>query len=156
MWPLFPFRACACALLFASCGGDPAGPVLPPTVSGTWAYAAPELTGEFFGDPVTCQYELEMTIESSGSAFTGLYRSALMLCDLFGGEPQLVEAGGGRVVAGSLRGNQVEFDFDSRTIHNRGTWSGDRMSGQVDVQLVIQHNAQIDTILVTGPWGATR
>ena len=143
-------------LLVTGCADALAPEAAPPTVAGEWSYAAPALSGSFEGSPVACEYGLRMTLGGvAGPTFTGSYREALLVCDLFGA-PQLVDVGEGLVVAGSLEGRAVQFDFDSETIRNTGTISGDDMSGQVSIQLVVQHDRDIDTILVTGAWSASR
>ena len=131
----------------------PLGP--PNNVMGIWTYQAVGLAGNVFGDPITCDYDLEMFIPGVETSFVGTYRQAALVCTLTG-TPQLIDFGQGNIVSGSLNGNQVQFDVDSETIHNSGTLVGDDMNGQVEVQLVIQVDSQIDTIFVVGPWSATR
>lgn len=139
-----------------ACGDGMTAPMAPPnTVMGSWAYQAFGLTGQFFGEQVTCDYDLQMFLPGSGASFVGIYENARLFCNLTG-EPQLVDLGGGDIVGGSLVGDEVRFDMDSETIHNVGTLNGDVMSGQVEIELVVQVNSQIDTVAVVGGWTATR
>jgi len=132
------------------------GPPEPPaSVAGSWAYEALGLTGSFFGTPIMCDYDLDMFIPGSGASFVGTYSDSRLFCNLTG-EPQLIDFGEGDIVGGSLLGDQVQFDVDTETIRNTGTLRGDEMSGQVEIQLVVQVSSQIDTVLVVGGWTATR
>jgi hypothetical protein len=143
-------------LFLAGCGSEPLGPEPPLmlSVAGTWAYSAPSLTGTVFEDRIACEYELEMEL-AGVSAFSGTYRDSHLVCVLFG-EAQLVGLGDGRIVAGALEGSDVRFDMDAESIHNTGRLTGDRMEGQVELTLVVQHDSRIDTTLVTGRWSAVR
>ena len=146
------------ALGLTACGSDPAslaGPEEAASVAGNWVYAAPDLEGDFFGDPVTCDYNLRMRIANTGPQFSGTYSDALLVCNLFG-QPQIVDAGSGRIVGGTLTGSSVQFDFDFETFHNTGTIMGDEMGGYVALQLVVQVNQQVDTIFIRGRWSAPR
>ena len=84
------------------------------------------------------------------------YSNAVLSCALTSETPQVVDFGGGDVVSGALARDSVRFDFDSETVRNSGTIDGDRMSGRVEVQLVVQVSSDIDTVLVVGDWTATR
>ncbi len=135
-----------------ACGADDTmGPAVPPDLTGTWSYVALGITG----DPLTCDYDLSMQIPQSGPMFTGLYSDAQLVCTL-AGMTQLVDFGGGDVVGGALVADSVWFDFDSDRTHNAGTIAGDRMSGRLDIQLIVQVDAQLDTVQVVGDWTATR
>ena len=60
-----------------ACGADDTmGPAVPPDLTGTWSYVAPSLSGDYLGDPLTCDYELSMQIPQSGPMFTGRYSNA--------------------------------------------------------------------------------
>lgn len=145
-----------CTPALMACGDGIVAPQQPPnSVAGMWVYQALGLSGSFFGTPITCDYDLEMFIPGSGPSFVGTYNDARLICSLTGA-PQLIDFGGGDIVSGSLDGNKVTFDVDSETIHNSGTLVGDSMSGQVEVELVVQVNSQIDTVLVVGGWSAIR
>lgn len=145
----------ALTIVAAGCRELTAPPPAPLTVAGNWSYIASNLTGSFFGDPIGCEYELRMSIDGTGPTFAGTYRGARLVCDLFG-TPQLVDAGEGDIVGGTLSGSAVQFDFDTETIRNTGTLSGEGMTGDVAIQLVVHYDLTIDTVLVTGPWSATR
>lgn len=123
-------------------------------VAGQWAYSAQALSGMVFGSPITCDYDLIMQIPTTGPSFDGQYSQARLVCAL-NGPPMLVDFGGGDIVAGALDGDSVEFAFEESVL-NTGTIDGDRMSGQVSVELVIQVDAQIDTVQVSGVWAAQR
>lgn len=143
-----------------ACSSDSAGPAGPPppeslTLDGDWSYFTVGLAGEFFGEPVSCTYEFDMTLETTGTTFTGSYDGALMLCFLFGAD-RPVDSGDGNILSGSWVGSAVQFDVDSDKVRNTGTLSASGMSGVVSVELIVQHNADIDTILVTGDWHANR
>ncbi len=141
---------------FVACGDAMMAPATPaPTVTGNWTYEALGLSGTVFGGPLTCDYGLEMFIPGSGATFVGIYSQARLFCSLTG-TPELIDFGQGNIVSGSLIGNQVMFDIDSETIHNTGTLVGDGMSGQVEIQLVVQVDSSIDTVVVAGAWTATR
>lgn len=151
-------RAALLALAFGimACGTeDLAGPVSAPSVTGRWTYTANGLTAVFAGNPITCDYELVMDIPETGPTFEGFYSNARLMCTLTG-SPQLVEFGGGDIVGGTLVGASVSFSFDSEAAHNTGTIMGDSMGGQVDIELIVQLDALIDTVHVKGAWTATR
>ncbi|MCG8467147.1 MAG: hypothetical protein MJB57_02925 [Gemmatimonadetes bacterium] len=147
----------ALALTLAACGSDDAtGPLFEPAnITGGWSYVANDLIGTFLASPVECDYTLDMFLPGTSATFLGTYENAQLLCDL-NGQTQLVDFGQGTVVGGTLSGNRISFNLDAETVRNTGTVDGNWMGGQVDVDLVIQMDARIDTILVTGGWSATR
>jgi len=147
----------AVAVLVAGCSSDATGPqaAAAPLVAGTWTYQAPVLTGSVLGESITCRYNLDMELQESGTSFSGIYSRARLFCVLFGVD-QIVDAGEGDIVDGVLTGNDVVFNVDSDGIRNTGTVSGDTMSGQVEVRLVVQQNQAIDTVHVMGAWSASR
>ena len=152
-------RVLLVALLLSptACGSDlmaPAAPA-PLTLGGEWRYRAPDLAGSVFGEPVACQYGFDMTLTVTGDAFGGTYESALLTCTLFGSS-QLVDAGGGDIVAGSRSGASVQFDVDTDGIHNVGLLGPAGMSGSVTIELIVQRDAAIDTMTVSGAWNAHR
>jgi len=116
---------------------------------------AQDLSGVAFGGPLTCDYLLEMDLLATGQMFEGPYRQSSLVCH-FSGQAHLVSLGQGQIVDGSMSGDQVRFDIDAESAHNRGTIEGDQMGGQVEVELVIQQDLQIDTVQVVGDWSATR
>jgi hypothetical protein len=143
------------AFALAGCGGDAlAPPPPPPSVSGDWTYAASGLVGTIFDEEITCTYDLAMQL-TGDAMFSGTYRDSRLVCTLFG-TPQIVALGGGTIVDGAIEGSSVRFDMDAASIHNTGVLSGDAMSGDVEITLVVQHYADIDTTLVTGRWAASR
>jgi len=141
----------------AACGSDAFGPAQaePLTVGGDWRYVANELKASVFGEDVDCVYRFEMKLTVAGGTFDGTYRDALMTCTLFG-ESQIVDAGEGDIVGGSLLGNDVQFDVDTEGVRNIGTLAVTGMSGEVSIELIVQRHALIDTIMVRGPWTASR
>ena len=142
-------------LLPAGCGSDTLGPEpAAPSIVGSWAYVATGLQGTIFDQPITCDYELQMQL-SGASTFSGIYRDSRLVCVVFG-QTELVGLGDGRIVAGAFDGSNVAFDMDAESIHNSGRLSGDRMEGDVEIVLVVQHESDIDTTLVTGRWYADR
>ena len=146
----------ALAFWMVACGTESVvGPVAAPSVTGSWIYTAHGLTAVFMGDPMTCDYDLIMDIPQTGPTFAGSYRNAQLVCTL-SGKSQLVDFGGGDIVGGSLVADSVRFDFDSERAHNAGTVVADRMSGQIDIELIVQVDQQIDTVHVMGAWTATR
>jgi hypothetical protein len=146
----------AIALSAAACSSDVVGPADPGfALGGEWSYVANELSAQFFDETVTCEYRFDMRLTITGETFGGTYRRALMTCFLFG-ETQPVEAGSGEIVGGMLSGDAVQFDVDTDGIRNIGTLTAEGMSGNVSIKLVVQHDADIDTIFVTGPWTASR
>jgi len=150
----------SCVLALAgvagACSSDAMGPdAAALSVAGTWIYDAPMLTGSVFDEAITCRYNLEMDLQESGTSFSGFYRRARLFCLLFGVD-QVVDAGEGDIVDGVLTGSDVVFNVDSDGIQNTGTVSGNSMTGQVEVTLVVQHMTATDTALVIGAWSATR
>jgi len=131
-----------------------APPPAPPSVAGDWTYAAAGLVGAIFDEEITCSYDLEMQL-TGDVTFSGTYRDSRLVCTLFG-TPQTVALGSGTIVDGAIEGSSVRFDMDAESIHNTGVLSGDAMSGDVEITLVVQHYADIDTTLVTGRWTASR
>lgn len=149
--------AVAVAVATGACSSDPLGPALveAPSVAGDWSYQATAVTGTVLGESVTCEYNFEMRLEESGMSFSGQYSNALLVCILFG-QTQIVDGGEGDIVQGSLTGGNVTFDVDTENIRNTGRLEGDSMSGQVRIELTVQHDTNIGTLVVTGPWSAVR
>lgn len=148
--------AAALFVLSTACSSDLMGPSPADlTLDGTWQYVASDLSGSVFGEDVDCVYGFQMTLEVTGVSFDGEYRNALMTCMLFG-ESQVVDGGGGDIVSGSRSGTAVQFDVDTERIRNTGVLSAGLMSGDVTIELIVQRDALIDTIIVSGPWSASR
>lgn len=132
----------------------------PIALGGRWFYRAPSLAGTFMGEEdttedITCVYNFQMRLTQSGEAFGGTYTNALLTCMLFG-DNLAVDGGGGSIVAGSRAGASLQFDVDTENIRNTGTISPTGMRGEVKMVLVVQRFSVIDTVLITGPWTATR
>lgn len=145
----------ALSLLLVGCGSETLGPEpAASSVVGSWAYSAEGLEGTIFGGPIICDYELQMQL-AGAAAFSGTYRDSRLVCVVFG-QSELVGLGDGRIVAGAFDGSNVSFDMDAESIHNTGRLSGDRMEGDVEIVLIVQHESEIDTTLVTGRWSAAR
>lgn len=145
------------ALTMAACGGDsmtgPSGTSGGSTnLSGSWTYAAPNMTGTIQGFTVSCRFSnVPLSITQTGETFTGSTDGGSFSCSL-GGQSDGGTFGSRIIVNGEVDGTSVEFDFDSPDWHHTGQISGNSMTGQATAILELSTGS----VVLRGGWSAAR
>lgn len=135
--------------VLAGCGGgDPPNP----NATGTWTYSS-SMVGSGNAAGVTCNISnLTLTINESGTTFSGTYSGGVIACQGPGGSSSTA-TGSGSVASGSLVHNAVNFDFDNSSWHHTGGLTDNQMSGSFSAQL---SDASGTPLPFTGSWTASR
>ncbi len=128
-------------------------PPAPPTATGSWTYAATNLTGAISGVVVSCNFSnVPVTLSQAGTTFSGSTSGGSFIC-IVGTESTSGVFGDRIVVNGTISGQSVAFDFDSADWHHAGILAGNSMSGTTTVALNL---GQFGTVVLSGNWSATR
>ena len=137
------------AAFLGACGGDDSTGPSQASIAGAWTLSATNVSGQ----GVSCNLNnTPVTINQSGSTFTGTYGPGTVTC-LAGAESVSFPVQG-TVVNGTLNGNSVQFDLDTQDIHHVGTLSGNSMSGTV--QWTIDFGGDIGVVTLSGNWSAAK
>jgi hypothetical protein len=135
-----------CGIAVAACSGDSTGSS-GAQVAGTWRL---DITN-FNSGPVSClDTGKTMTLQQAGSSFSGSYNGGQLKCSSPSGSDSSVTSG--KVVHGSIAGDNVQFDLDTTAWHHTGTISGTTMSGLVNATFVVSGTP----VTVAGNWSATK
>ena len=133
------------ALLSACSASDSTGPKNA-NVSGSWGYTATNLTGSGLSCSIS---NVTMTVNQTGTTFSGSYSSGTLNCGTLGGG----NFTGGTVVTGTVSGNGVSFNFDTQDWNNTGTISGTSMSGTATMRVVLTGG---QPLILTGNFSAIK
>jgi len=141
------------ATTLAGCGGDSVTGLTEVTdLSGSWTYAAPNMTGTIQGFTVVCGFSnVPLTISQTGDTFTGSTNGGSFSCSIAGQSDGGV-FGGRIIVNGEVDDIDVEFDFDGPDWHHSGTIDGNSMSGQVTAIIELSTGS----VVLRGGWSAAR
>lgn len=136
-----------------ACGGDSmTGLAGGASLTGSWTYAAPNMTGTIQGLTVVCSFSnVPLSITQTGQAFTGSTSGGSFSCSI-GGQSDGGTFGSRIIVNGEVDGTGVEFDFDSPDWHHTGQVNGNSMTGQVTSILELSTGS----VVLRGGWSAAR
>jgi hypothetical protein len=140
------------SLIFVlACGGDDGTGPSPANVTGTWSGSVSNMSGG--GISCSSTEPTQLTLDQSGTSFSGSYAGGTLLCSGPGGSAS-VPVESGSVINGTVSGNNVTFDLDTSDSHFTGTVNGNSMSGTA--QWRINFGAPIGVITLNGNWGAAK
>ena len=142
----------ALAIALVGCGGDDnSGPSTPANVAGAWTASLSNLSGG--GVSCSSSAPTQLSLDQTGSTFTGSYQGGEMTCIGPGGTSSFAITPG-TVINGTVEGNSITFDLDTPDAHQTGTVSGNSMSGTARWRLDL--GAPIGVLTLNGNWGAAR
>ncbi|MFV1988835.1 MAG: hypothetical protein ACC682_16305 [Gemmatimonadota bacterium] len=138
------------------CGDSATGPDgpsnAPPSVAGSWTYAATNMTGSLSGVTVVCNFRnVPIMLTQSGTSFSGTTNGGSFTCAV-GGVSDGGTFGSRIVVNGRLDGSTVQFDFDSPDWHHSGSITGNSMTGSATAIFELSTGA----VVLRGNWSAVR
>ena len=135
-----------------ACGGkDSTAPANPPTIAGTWAFAGSIGNAQLSYSCVLSGSTL--TVNQTGSTFTGVLGSGTMVCTAPGGA-SVDTTSDSNISAGRISNGSVSF-ADQDGCQYSGTISGtppDRLSGAVTCLIALSGTSYT----FTGTWQASR
>jgi hypothetical protein len=136
-----------------ACDGDGGTqPVQDANVSGSWTYAAENLTSSL---GITCSFTgIQATITQSGSSFDGVTEGGQWSCvTVFGGTP-VMDLGPQTITGGVVDGSEVDFQIDGVLLFaHSGIASASSMSGSLTATGSVD---PVGPITLTGNWTASR
>ncbi len=103
-------------------------------ISGRWSYNASNIVSGTVNCTIT---GVTMNLTQSGSTFTGTTLGGTFRCMAPGIAPVEEDLGNDVIANGQVNGNSVSFDIGTPDIHNTGTRSGESISGQITIRLVL-------------------
>ncbi|MGH7470847.1 MAG: hypothetical protein ACRENP_23110 [Longimicrobiales bacterium] len=104
------------------------------TISGRWSYNASNIVAGSINCSIT---GVTINLTQSGSTFSGTTLGGTFRCSAPGVAPIVEDLGSDVIANGQINGNSVTFDISTPDIHNTGTRSGNSISGQITIRLVL-------------------